>query len=235
MDKYRKRDKSKLFETLSSLSVLTSVFVFLETQDMKQALTIFLVCMSAVTAFILTIKHIKNKKVLNSGIDIIDKMTGDQFEEFLLQHFIKLGYKGYVTRGSQDYGADLVILKDNTCTLVQAKRWNNKVGIDAVQQITAALKHYNAQNGIVVTNSFFTANAVNLAKSNNISLWDRNKLISIMIEKKKQIEDNEQIRSDTSTNNICPLCGKDLTLRSGKRGQFWGCSGYPACKFTKNV
>lgn len=28
----------------------------------------------------------------------------------------------------------------------------------------------------------------------------------------------------------CPDCGKDMFLRKGKKGQFWGCSGYPDCK-----
>ncbi len=31
---------------------------------------------------------------------------------------------------------------------------------------------------------------------------------------------------------ICPRCGKQLVLRSGKYGDFYGCSGYPSCKFT---
>lgn len=35
-------------------------------------------------------------------------------------------------------------------------------------------------------------------------------------------------------NNICPRCGKPLVLRNGKNGQFYGCSGYPDCRFTKN-
>jgi DNA topoisomerase-3 len=30
----------------------------------------------------------------------------------------------------------------------------------------------------------------------------------------------------------CPDCGKDLFLRKGRQGQFWGCSGYPNCKTT---
>ena len=34
-------------------------------------------------------------------------------------------------------------------------------------------------------------------------------------------------------NNICPRCGKKLVLRNGKYGDFYGCSGYPSCKFMK--
>lgn len=36
-------------------------------------------------------------------------------------------------------------------------------------------------------------------------------------------------------NNICPRCGKQLILRNGKNGQFYGCIGYPNCRFTKNA
>ena len=33
----------------------------------------------------------------------------------------------------------------------------------------------------------------------------------------------------------CPLCGADMRLRHGKTGDFWGCSGYPSCRGTRNV
>lgn len=33
----------------------------------------------------------------------------------------------------------------------------------------------------------------------------------------------------------CPICGGVLLLRKGKFGAFYGCSGYPACRFTRNV
>lgn len=44
-------------------------------------------------------------------------------------------------------------------------------------------------------------------------------------------------RHDTS-NGRCPKCGKALVVRTAKRGKnagsdFWGCTGYPKCKFTK--
>lgn len=33
---------------------------------------------------------------------------------------------------------------------------------------------------------------------------------------------------------VCPLCGAELVLRKGRYGRFYGCSGYPACRFTRN-
>ena len=34
---------------------------------------------------------------------------------------------------------------------------------------------------------------------------------------------------------ICSKCGKEMKLRNGKFGEFWGCAGYPACRFTMKV
>lgn len=33
----------------------------------------------------------------------------------------------------------------------------------------------------------------------------------------------------------CPECGNDLTERSGKFGEFYGCSTYPSCKYTYTI
>ena len=33
----------------------------------------------------------------------------------------------------------------------------------------------------------------------------------------------------------CPKCGNILKKRNGKFGEFWGCGGYPDCRFTRNV
>lgn len=33
---------------------------------------------------------------------------------------------------------------------------------------------------------------------------------------------------------ICPVCNGVLLQRTGRYGAFWGCSGYPRCKYTEN-
>ena len=33
----------------------------------------------------------------------------------------------------------------------------------------------------------------------------------------------------------CAYCGAKLVLRNGKNGEFYGCSNFPKCKYTKNV
>ncbi len=33
----------------------------------------------------------------------------------------------------------------------------------------------------------------------------------------------------------CPICGRELLLRKGKFGMFYGCSSFPRCRFTQNA
>ncbi len=121
------------------------------------------------------------KKFLDSGILEVDKMTGKEFEIFLDVHFKKLGYNVTLTQDSQDYGADLILYKDGSTTVVQAKRSKNPVGIKAVQEVAGAVRHYKGHKGKVITNNRFTENACNLAKSNDVELWDRKKLIEFIL------------------------------------------------------
>lgn len=44
----------------------------------------------------------------------------------------------------------------------------------------------------------------------------------------------------TAEEKLCPRCGRKLVLRTAKSGayagkQFWGCTGYPACRYTENI
>lgn len=127
----------------------------------------------------------EEKRILTSGINEVDEMTGKEFEKLLSLLFINVGYQVSLTSGSQDYGADLVLYKDNLKIVVQAKRYKNAVSVKAVQEIASAVKYYNANKAMVITNSRFTENACNLARSNSVELWDRKKLIQFMLDAKK--------------------------------------------------
>ena len=36
------------------------------------------------------------------------------------------------------------------------------------------------------------------------------------------------------TLRLCPRCGQTLKQRNGRYGAFWGCSGFPACRYTES-
>lgn len=34
---------------------------------------------------------------------------------------------------------------------------------------------------------------------------------------------------------ICPRCGEPMKRRNGRFGEFWGCGGFPQCRYTENI
>lgn len=115
----------------------------------------------------------------------IDEMNGYKFEEFMKYVYEQLGYSVYLTSKSGDQGADLILTsKKRTRIAVQVKRYSGKVSNGAVQEVVAAKGFYKCTEGIVVTNSYFTDSAKQLAKANFIDLVDRNeleKMINILL------------------------------------------------------
>lgn len=53
-------------------------------------------------------------------------------------------------------------------------------------------------------------------------------------------QDRDESVAPTTSEKTCPNCGKPLVIRTAKRGtnagkQFYGCSGYPACRYTSEL
>ena len=46
---------------------------------------------------------------------------------------------------------------------------------------------------------------------------------------------HEEMEHPTTEVKICPRCGGFLKKRNGKFGAFWGCEGYPECRYTENA
>lgn len=131
----------------------------------------------------------KNNDTIN--IYSVDKMTGCQFEKYLVKLFTNLGYQvdnvgtdWYDHRG--DFGADLITQKDGIKTAIQAKCYNNLAGIDSVRQVIGARDYYKCQKAAVVTNNYFTNDAQIQAKESGVILIDRDKLMEF-INKSKNI------------------------------------------------
>lgn len=229
----RRRRRKDPTEEIGGLLILAALWLWY-----KVGSTTFYVIIGSI--FIMTVGIIfllvrkRKQRLLDSGINAIDSMSGQMFEELILEHFRQLGYKGHMTPPTADYGADLVLQNEQEKVVAQIKRWKQKVGIEAVQQAAASINHYNADRGIVITNSFFTPNAEKLAKSNNIELWDREKLIGFLSKARgKEIAD--EVVTNQVNSNACPDCESQLVLRNGKRGKFWGCGSFPKCRYTRNL
>ena len=50
-----------------------------------------------------------------------------------------------------------------------------------------------------------------------------------------QTSENGETASETEEIAVCELCGKDMALKRGRFGAFYGCTGYPDCKNIRKI
>ena len=113
----------------------------------------------------------------------IDLMEGHDFEYFCADLLRKKGFQEVeVTKGSGDYGIDILAQKDGVTYGIQCKGYAPPVGVKAVQEAYAGRDYYDCMVGVVLTNQYFTTPAVEVAKKLKIMLWDRGYLESMMEE-----------------------------------------------------
>ncbi len=107
-------------------------------------------------------------------------MPGLEFEQISAQLLRENNFNSvYVTQGSGDFGADITAHKDGHSYVIQCKKYSNKVGLKAVQEVYASKIHYKADKAVVLTNSFFTPAAEKLAEETEVELWDRTALLEL--------------------------------------------------------
>jgi restriction system protein len=108
-----------------------------------------------------------------------DKMNGWEFEEYCADILRKRGFYGIeVTQGSGDYGIDIVAYGENGLKYgIQCKRYEGNVGWHAVEEAKAGVEYYNCNVAAVMTNSFYTKQAIEGAKKIGVLLWDRNWIV----------------------------------------------------------
>ena len=137
--------------------------------DNTKALFIILIAVlifiSVVIATLIKNKHSKKKT--------IEDMDGNEFESYCAELLKATGFVEIeVTKGSHDYGIDILAEKDGITYGIQCKRYSSPVGIKAIQEAYAGKDFYGRMVGTVMTNQYFTAPAVAFASKLNILLWD---------------------------------------------------------------
>ncbi|MDZ5471878.1 restriction endonuclease [Bacillus sp. 31A1R] len=180
--KRTKKQQKQLEELIKGFLVMFALSTYLFTKSFLATGILTFVVLGVFIGIAMIRNSKRKEKLRRSGIDEIDKMDGIQFEHYLAELFKKQGYRVEVTRSFGDYGADLVLKKENHRIVVQAKRYKSNVGVKAVQEVKSAVSHYDANEAWVVTNSGFTKQAYTLAQSNNVRLFDRDDLINMIIE-----------------------------------------------------
>ena len=193
----------------------------------------------------------------------VDGMRWQEFEMLVGGAFRRQGYQVMESGGGgADGGVDLVLRRtaQNGAekTLVQCKHWRAyKVGVDVVRELYGVMAARGAAAGIVVTSGQFTGEAHAFAQGRNVQLIDGPALEGL-IRKARAESQGRSTRSSAQpvpptaaepaspgpnpsvTAPSCPACGEAMVQRIAKRGaqagsHFWGCTGYPACRGTRNL
>lgn len=98
-------------------------------------------------------------------------MTGHDYEHLVAAYLKNKGYTGVkVTKGSGDYGVDVIAHKGKKRYAVQCKYYTSPVSLGAVQEAVAGKAMYGCNAAMVVTNNTFTKAAKELAEQNDVLL-----------------------------------------------------------------
>jgi HJR/Mrr/RecB family endonuclease len=114
-----------------------------------------------------------------SGISETDSLSGEEFEDWLYRFFVKCGFEVEQTPYRRDFGADFILTWSGMRTAVQAKSGHTRIGVNAVQQVVGAKAFYGCERAMVVTNQYFTEQAVSLADA-KVVLRSRDDLVRKM-------------------------------------------------------
>jgi restriction system protein len=103
-----------------------------------------------------------------------------------------------------------------------------------VRELYGVVAAEGASGGVIILSGKFTQEARDFAKGKPLELLDGSELLNLIAEVQKE----PKPISKRSDDNICPLCGAEMVLRTAKKGpkageKFWGCSAFPKCRSIK--
>jgi restriction system protein len=167
------------------------------------------------------------------------------FEYLVAEAYRRRGFTvDYSLGKGSDGGVDLTLRKDGQRSLVQCKQWKVfSVGRPVLQQMLGIMTAERADEAIIVTSGRFTDEAQAFATGKPIQLLDGPALLELVqsVQTGSEAGSNAEPKpAQAPTPPQCPRCGKEMVLRTARRGnqagsKFWGCQGYPACKGTLPV
>lgn len=200
-------------------------------------------------------KKRSRRELLDSKSDIesIRDLSWQEFEWLVGEAYRRQGFLVEETGGGgADGGVDLRLRRRDEFVLVQCKQWKSwKVGVKVVRELFGVMTAERATSAVVVTCGRFTQDALRfadgkpLALINGDGLWEMVKDVQATSHPKaslpaSRVADSGPPADVRITAPMCPRCGSAMVLRTTRKGanagsQFFGCSGYPACRGIVNL
>lgn len=175
----------------------------------------------------------------NSERELLNKLRNlkpTEFEDYIAHLYSNLGYFTERVGRSHDGGIDVIAEKNGIKYYIQCKKFiTSKVSVGAVRDFYGAMTDRLAQGkGIFITTNIFTTEAEKFAEMNPIELIDGHDLLRLI---KLVSKEHDIVMPTINTESLgdCPRCGKELVRRDSKKGPFIGCTGFPKCRYIKNI
>ncbi len=176
-----------------------------------------------------------------AGADGAGPRTWRELEDLVGESYHRLGYE-LVRRGGPrpDGGVDLELRRAAEKVLVQCKYWKtSQVGVRPVRELWGVVTSEGATRAIFVTTGGYTDEARAFARGNAIELIDAPGL-SALVKAAAATSGRLEPTTPGAEEKLCPRCGRTLLIRTAKKGagageKFWGCAGYPKCRYTEPV
>lgn len=100
------------------------------------------------------------------------KLDGWQYEHYCAEYLKKIGFTDVqVTQGSGDQGVDIIANNGADKYAIQCKYYSGAVSNKAVQEVFTGMHYYGCDIALIITNSYFTKSAQELAQRTNVVLW----------------------------------------------------------------
>ena len=175
------------------------------------------------------------------SVKLIQELEWKKFEELSVAYYLEKGIKAETTPLGADGGIDIKLYQDDTgkaTTVIQCKSWTSQVGVKQIREFLGVMTHEKIAKGFYMTSSGYTNDAIEIAKSNQITLINGEMLL-MMIQRLSQASQQKLLALATSgdyKSPTCPSCGIKMVKRPSKKGDFWGCLNYPkGCRQKLNL
>jgi restriction system protein len=179
-----------------------------------------------------------------AGEGPIDEIGWNEFEQLVIEGFLRRGYHTAGSTRAAVTGGDLLLRRDRETYLVHCKAWRSKkVGLSAVKALHQAMQARGANGGFLLTFGRVGRDAARYAGGEKMQMLD-GPALKALIEPVRQSRrpapvaapiDAAPVNRAIPESPACPLCGKAMRMRTAKRGShaghgFWGCIDHPHCK-----
>lgn len=158
-----------------------NIEILFKSKEFMQSINLVVIIALLIIIVFIVISIIKkHRRIVPEHFDTLE---GHEFEYYCADLLRKKGFiEVEVTKGSGDYGADILAEKDGVTYAIQCKCYTAPIGVKAIQEAYAGRDYYDRMVGAVLTNQYFTTPAVEAAKKLKILLWDRGYLESMLEE-----------------------------------------------------